>query len=403
VSPSDAVLRPDPIDTCLEVSHPVVIQQDLRLLFTRDVFAPPNPTLTRVLTPRDEGSLPRVLVFWDEGLAQAWPDMDARIRAWFDAWPQAARLVGDPLPVAGGERVKNDRTQLERVWAAIDAAHLCRHSYVLVAGGGAVLDMVGFGAATAHRGIPLVRLPTTSLSQADGGIGVKNGVNWFGKKNWLGSFAIPHAVVNDAEFLHRLPMRDRRAGLVEAVKVSLIRDAAFFDYIEAHASALAACVPGPFEAVVRTSARHHLEHIATAGDPFEKGSARPLDFGHWAAHKLEQMTGFALSHGDAVAIGLALDILYAERTGLLPPAVAARILAVLTGIGFVLYHPALAERDAAGRRVVLKGLEEFREHLGGRLTVPMIRAVGDKLDVHSMDAVHVDGAIATLEARYCHG
>lgn len=403
MSPSDAVLRPDPIDTCLEVSHPVVIQQDLRLLFTRDVFAPPNPTLTRVLTPRDEGSLPRVLVFWDEGLAQAWPDMDARIRAWFDAWPQAARLVGDPLPVAGGERVKNDRTQLERVWAAIDAAHLCRHSYVLVAGGGAVLDMVGFGAATAHRGIPLVRLPTTSLSQADGGIGVKNGVNWFGKKNWLGSFAIPHAVVNDAEFLHRLPMRDRRAGLVEAVKVSLIRDAAFFDYIEAHASALAACVPGPFEAVVRTSARHHLEHIATAGDPFEKGSARPLDFGHWAAHKLEQMTGFALSHGDAVAIGLALDILYAERTGLLPPAVAARILAVLTGIGFVLYHPALAERDAAGRRVVLKGLEEFREHLGGRLTVPMIRAVGDKLDVHSMDAVHVDGAIATLEARYCHG
>jgi 3-dehydroquinate synthase len=403
VSPSDAVLRPDPIDTCLEVSHPVVIQQDLRLLFTRDVFAPPNPTLTRVLTPRDEGSLPRVLVFWDEGLAQAWPDMDARIRAWFDAWPQAARLVGDPLPVAGGERVKNDRTQLERVWAAIDAAHLCRHSYVLVAGGGAVLDMVGFGAATAHRGIPLVRLPTTSLSQADGGIGVKNGVNWFGKKNWLGSFAIPHAVVNDAEFLHRLPMRDRRAGLVEAVKVSLIRDAAFFDYIEAHASALAACVPGPFEAVVRTSARHHLEHIATAGDPFEKGSARPLDFGHWAAHKLEQMTGFALSHGDAVAIGLALDILYAERTGLLPPAVAARILAVLTGIGFVLYHPALAERDAAGRRVVLKGLEEFREHLGGRLTIPMIRAVGDKLDVHSMDAVHVDGAIATLEARYCHG
>lgn len=403
MSPSDAVLRPDPIDTCLEVSHPVVIQQDLRLLFTRDVFAPPNPTLTRVLTPRDEGSLPRVLVFWDEGLAQAWPDMDARIRAWFDAWPQAARLVGDPLPVAGGERVKNDRTQLERVWAAIDAAHLCRHSYVLVAGGGAVLDMVGFGAATAHRGIPLVRLPTTSLSQADGGIGVKNGVNWFGKKNWLGSFAIPHAVVNDAEFLHRLPMRDRRAGLVEAVKVSLIRDAAFFDYIEAHASALAACVPGPFEAVVRTSARHHLEHIATAGDPFEKGSARPLDFGHWAAHKLEQMTGFALSHGDAVAIGLALDILYAERTGLLPPAVAARILAVLTGIGFVLYHPALAERDAAGRRVVLKGLEEFREHLGGRLTIPMIRAVGDKLDVHSMDAVHVDGAIATLEARYCHG
>lgn len=403
MSPSDTALPSMPTDTSLEVSLPVVIQQDLRLLFTRDVFAPHNATLTRVLTPRDEGTVPRVLVFWDEGLAHGWPDMDARIRAWFDAWPHAVRLVADPLRVTGGERVKNDRTQLERVWAAIDAAHLCRHSYVLVVGGGAVLDMVGFGAATAHRGIPLVRLPTTSLSQADGGIGVKNGVNWFGKKNWLGSFAVPHAVVNDAEFLHRLPMRDRRAGLVEAVKVSLIRDAAFFDYIEAHTSALAACDPEPFEEVVRTSARHHLEHIATAGDPFEKGSARPLDFGHWAAHKLEQMTGFTLSHGEAVAIGLALDILYAARIGLLPTATVERILAVLTGIGFVLYHRALAQRDATGRRVLLGGLEEFREHLGGRLTIPMIRAIGDKLDVHTMDAAHVDAAIAALEARAIHG
>lgn len=403
MSPSDLVPRSEPTDTCLEVSHPIVIRQDLRLLFTRDVFSPDNPILSRVLTPRDEGTAPRVLVFWDEGLAHGWPDMGTRIGAWFAAWPHVVRLVGDPVPVTGGERVKNDRAQLERVWAAIDAAHLCRHSYVLVVGGGAVLDMVGFGAATAHRGIPLVRVPTTSLSQADGGIGVKNGVNWFGKKNWLGSFTIPHAVVNDATFLHRLPMRDRRAGLVEAVKVSLIRDAAFFDFIEAHTAALAACDVEPFEAVVRTSARHHLEHIATAGDPFEKGSARPLDFGHWAAHKLEQMTGFALSHGEAVAIGLALDVVYASRIGLLPAATAERILGVLTGIGFVLHHPALAERSATGQRVLLGGLEEFREHLGGRLTIPMIRAVGDTLDVHTMDAVHVDGAIATLEVRFGHG
>lgn len=386
-----------------ELSLPVVIQQDLRLLFTRDVFAPDNAVLTRVLTPRDAGTPPRVLVFWDDGLAAAWPDMAGRITAWFDAWAPVVRLVAPPLAVPGGEQVKNDRTHLEHVWAAIDGAHLCRHSYVLVVGGGAVLDTVGFGAATAHRGIPLVRLPTTSLSQADGGIGVKNAVNRFGKKNWLGSFAVPHAVVNDADFLHHLPMRERRAGLVEAVKVALIRDAAFFDAIEAQVDALAVCTPGPLERVVRTSARHHLEHIATGGDPFERGSARPLDFGHWAAHKLEQMTGFALGHGEAVAIGLALDILYAERIGLLASPTASRVLAVLTGLGFVLYHPALAMRGAAGRRVLLDGLEEFREHLGGRLTIPMIRAVGDRLDVHTMEAAHVDGAIDTLEARYAHG
>jgi len=386
-----------------EVARPVVIRQDLRLLFTRDVFARDNATLTRVLTPRDAGITPRVLVAWDAGLAGAWPDMEARITAWFAAWSDAVRLVGTPIVVPGGERVKNDCATLETLWSAIDAAHLCRHSYVLVVGGGAVLDAVGFVAATAHRGIPLVRVPTTSLSQADGGIGVKNGVNLFGKKNWLGSFVVPHAVVNDAAFLHALPPRDRRAGLVEAVKVSLIRDAAFFDAIEAHVPALAAFEPEPFEAVVRVSAQHHLEHIATGGDPFERGSARPLDFGHWAAHKLEQLTGFAVTHGEAVAIGLALDVVYAERIGLLDAATASRVLAVLTGLGFTLYHPALEQRGPLGRRLLLDGLEEFREHLGGRLTIPMIRAVGDKIDVHEMDAAQVDAAIDVLAARHAHG
>lgn len=386
-----------------EIAHPIVIEQDLRLLFTRDVFAPDNPTLTRVLRPRDANLTPRVLAFWDTGLADPWPDLPARIGGWFEAHAGQASLIAPPVAVRGGERIKNDRAALEGVWAAIDAAHLCRHSYVLVVGGGAVLDTVGFGAATAHRGIPLVRVPTTSLSQADGGIGVKNGVNQFGKKNWLGAFAVPHAVVNDAAFLHRLPPRERRAGLGEAVKVALIRDAAFFEAIEAHTSALAAFEPESLEAVVRISAQHHLEHIATGGDPFEHGSARPLDFGHWAAHKLEQMTGFALTHGEAVAIGVALDVVYAERIGLLDAVTASRVLAVLTGIGFTLYHPALEQRRADGRRVLIDGLEEFREHLGGRLTIPMIRAIGDKLDVHEMDTAQVDAAIDTLAAHHAHG
>jgi 3-dehydroquinate synthase len=386
-----------------EISRPVVIEQPLRLLFTRDVLAPGNATLTRVLTPRDAGIVPRVLVCWDQGLAGVLPDMAARISAWFAAWKDVVRLAAEPVAVPGGEPVKNDRAALERVWAAIDAAHLCRHSYVLVIGGGAVLDMVGFAAATAHRGIPLVRVPTTSLSQADGGIGVKNGVNLFGKKNWLGTFVVPHAVVNDASFLHRLPPRDRRAGLVEAVKVALIRDAAFFEAIESRVDALAAFEPDALEAVVRVSARHHLEHIATGGDPFERGSARPLDFGHWAAHKLEQMTGFAVTHGEAVAIGVALDVVYAVRVGLLDERTADRVLDVLAAIGFELYHAALAVRGADGRRTLLDGLEEFREHLGGRLTIPMIRAIGEQVDVHEMDAAHVDAAIDTLAARYAHG
>ncbi len=385
------------------LSLPIVIQQDLRLFFSRKVFAPDNTVLAEVITPRDDGVVPRVLVFLDGGLEHAFPELPGEIVSWFEVHPGVARLVGKPHRVPGGEAVKNDFRQLDKIWSAVETARLCRHSYVVVIGGGAVLDMVGFGASTAHRGIPLVRLPTTSLSQADGGIGVKNGINYFGKKNWLGSFVVPHAVVNDAAFLHGLPPRERRAGLAEAVKVALIRDAAFFDAIESRVAALAAFEAAPFEEVVRTSARHHLEHIATAGDPFEKGSARPLDFGHWAAHKLEQMTDFAVSHGEAVAIGLALDLLYAVRIGLLASDTAERVLRVLSGLGFRLYHPALEERGEQGRRLVLDGLEEFREHLGGTLTIPMIRAPGDRLDVHEMDSAQVDASLDTLRARFGHG
>ncbi len=388
-----------PTHAATELSYPVVVRQDLRLLFTRDVFAPENRVLADVLARRDQDGPSRVLVCWDEGLEGVRPDLPRQIVEGFQAWRHAVQLVAPPVRVPGGEAVKNDPAHLQVVWSAIEAARLCRHSFVVVIGGGAVLDMVGFAAATAHRGIPLVRLPTTSLSQADGGIGVKNSINFFGKKNWLGSFAVPHAVVNDADFLHLLPMRERRAGLAEAVKVSLIRDRSFFESIERQAASLGACEPVAFEEVVRTSARHHLEHIATGGDPFEKGSARPLDFGHWAAHKLEQITGFTVGHGEAVAIGLALDVMYASRIGLLPQATAERVLRVLETLGFRLHHPALATRNAAGAPVVLDGLEEFREHLGGRLTITMIREVGEAVDVHAIDGRAMAGALRDIEAR----
>lgn len=382
------------------LSRSITLHYEHRLLFTRDVFAPENATLAKVLTPREPGEPVRVLVVWDAGLAEAFPGVEEKIRRWFAARSEALTLAGAPLAIAGGEQVKNDFRQLEAVWTAIEAARLCRHSYVVAVGGGAVLDLVGFAAATAHRGIPLVRLPTTSLSHGDGGVGVKSGVNFFGKKNWLGAFGVPHAVINDLEWLRGLPERERRAGLIEAVKVALIRDAAFFEFIVARAEALARFEPAAFEAVVGESARQHFEHIATSGDPFERGSARPLDFGHWSAHKLEPLSGFQLSHGEAVAIGIALDLVYAMRTGILPRETGERILALLQRLGFALYAPEVGERGPDGKRRVLEGLEEFREHLGGRLSIPMIRAPGERLELHAMDAAVVDAAIDELEARY---
>ncbi|MBL9202849.1 MAG: 3-dehydroquinate synthase [Opitutaceae bacterium] len=382
------------------LSFPITLRHEHRLLFTRDVFAPGNDALATLLTPREPGGTARAMVFFDAGLAAAFPDLAARMARWFEARPDRVRLEAAPVSVPGGEPVKNDFRQLERVWAAINDAKLCRHSFVIAIGGGAVLDLVGLGAATAHRGIPLVRLPTTSLSQADGGLGVKNGVNLFTKKNWLGSFAVPHAVVNDLSFLDGLPPRDRRAGLIEAVKVALIRDAKFYDFIAARVGALAKFEREPYEAVIRESARQHMEHIALGGDPFERGSARPLDFGHWAAHKLEQLSDFRVSHGEAVAVGMAIDLIYARRVGLLPEAIAEKILGVVQGLGFELFAPVRQIRRATGPQDMLDGLEEFREHMGGRLTIPMIRAPGDRLDVHEMDGPTVKAAFEELRERY---
>ena len=261
------------------------------------------------------------------------------------------------------------------------------------------MDLVGFAASTAHRGIRLVRFPTTTLSQGDGGVGVKNGVNYFGKKNWVGAFSVPDAVVNDFSFLRSLPQTQKRAGYVEAVKVALIRDRSFFEQMEERAEELARFEENVLEQVIRKSAALHLDHIASSGDPFEKGSARPLDFGHWVAHKLEQISDFRIGHGDAVAIGLAVDLTYSHRIGLIKRKTAERSLALLEKLGFRLYDDLLLAESNHGNRVILEGLEEFREHLGGELTITLVQGIGEGVEVHAMDKKEVLASVEDLRER----
>jgi 3-dehydroquinate synthase len=272
-------------------------------------------------------------------------------------------------------------------------------SEIFVIGGGAVLDLVCFAASTAHRGIRHVRFPTTTLSQGDGGVGVKNGVNYFGKKNWVGSFAVPFAVVNDFAFLESLPARERRNGIIEAIKVALIRDRAFFKQIEAMAGDLAALKQEALEQLIQRSAELHVEHIATGGDPYELGSARPLDFGHWAAHKLEQISKFTVAHGEAVAIGMAVDLVYSRMQGILDAETCERVLKLIESIGFATCSPYLMNTGRSGEPAILEGLEEFREHLGGELTVTLVPEIGTKVEVHEMNRVKILNAVVELQKR----
>lgn len=370
-----------------------------RILFTRDVFAPANTTVRDLLLLDHPNKVPKVLVFVDDHVATANPELIEGILAYARAHAEVLDLAGAPVLLPGGEPCKNDFSLVQQCWQAINDAGLDRHSYVFVIGGGATLDLVCFAAATAHRGIRHVRFPTTTLSQGDGGVGVKNGVNYFEKKNWVGSFSVPFAVVNDFAFLESLPERERRNGIIEAIKVSLIRDRAFFEEMERMAPALARLEQPALERVVQRSAELHVEHIATGGDPFELGSARPLDFGHWAAHKLEQITHFAVSHGEAVAIGMAVDLVYSVKKGILDAPTAKRVISLVKQIGFETFHPDLLAQGRTGEPAILEGLEEFREHLGGELTVTLVPKIGQKFEVHEMDRDLILEAVEDLRVN----
>lgn len=373
-----------------------------QVLFARGVFRA-NPgaegLLSRVLLQPPPARPPKVLVTIDAGVVASQPDLPTAVEASFHRLSPRVQLVAPPLILPGGEMAKEGLEQVTVVAEAIRKYHICRHSYVVAIGGGAHLDAVGFAAATAHRGIRHIRFPTTVLAQADSGVGVKNGVNYFGSKNFLGSFAPPFAVVNDLDFLANLPARDKRAGFAEAVKVALIRDAAFFADLERQADALATLEATAVESLVRRCAELHLRHIATSGDPFELGSARPLDFGHWSAHKLETLSEHRLRHGEAVAIGVALDTLYSVRRRALAAADGDRVLRLLERLGFRCWAPELALTDAHGQPRVLEGLEEFREHLGGELTVTLLDGIGQGVEVHELERAAILESLNALEAR----
>jgi 3-dehydroquinate synthase len=237
------------------------------------------------------------------------------------------------------------------------------------------------------------------LAQNDSGVGVKNGVNAFGVKNMLGTFEPPVAVINDSAFIDVLPGRDKRAGMAEAVKVALIRDRAFFQWLEEKAAALALFASEPLDRLIRHCALLHMRQISQGGDPFERGSGRPLDFGHWAAHKLEVLSDYELRHGEAVAVGIALDTRYSVLAGLLEEGEDERVRTLLERLGFTLWHEACEARGAAGERLLLSGLEEFREHLGGELTVTLLKEIGAGVEVHAMDHALIARAIEWLRPR----
>ncbi|MHC0066134.1 3-dehydroquinate synthase [Nostoc sp. UIC 10890] len=376
----------------------VAVTFNYEVYFTQNLFELKNPTLAQVVTADGETKPKKLIAVVDAGILKFQPELVKQLVAYTKFYAEVLAIAAEPMIISGGEAAKNDRTLVEQIHQQIEATGLCRHSYILAIGGGAMLDLVGYAAATAHRGIRLIRIPTTVLAQNDSGVGVKNGINAFGKKNFLGTFAPPYAVINDSAFLTTLDDRDWRSGIAEAVKVALIKDANFFDYIYSHSAALARRDMDTMQQVIYRCAQLHLEHIANSGDAFEMGSSRPLDFGHWAAHKLEHLTNYRLRHGEAVAIGIALDSTYSYLLGLLDCSEWQRILNTLSALGFTLYVPELAQNLSQLEHpdCLFRGLTEFREHLGGELTLMLLQGIGKGIEVHEVNLLLYREAISLL-------
>jgi 3-dehydroquinate synthase len=361
------------------------------VIFTRDAFGAQNPALCQAVSNSGR-KCNRALIVIDANVVNANPLLPEKIEKYAAHHDGIFEFADSPFIVRGGEICKNEPVEVGKIHALVEKHRLCRHSFILAIGGGAVLDTAGYAAATAHRGIRLIRMPATTLAQNDAGVGVKNGINAYGRKNYIGTFTPPHAVINDFDFLDTLPDRDKRAGIAEAVKVALIKDRRFFDFLYQKRHNLANFEHEVMEAMIIRCAELHIEHIR-GGDPFEYGAARPLDFGHWSAHKLEKLTGGDVKHGEAVAIGVALDSLYSYEIGNITEIDAKKILITLEDIGFDLHHWSLGWMD------IDKALAEFQEHLGGELTITLLKGIGKKEEVNRIDNAVMKKCIGILSAR----
>ena len=357
------------------------VRFEYKVFFTEHLFAIANPIFKNYLQTQKGDTIKKIFFVIDEGVVAHHNNLPQQIKAYFKG-QEGFALVPDLMIIPGGEGAKNTEKYFYKIIDAVNDWGIDRHSYIVAIGGGSILDLVGYAAAVSHRGIRHIRIPTTVLSQNDSGIGVKNGINFFGKKNFLGTFAPPVAVFNDSFFLTTLSAADWRSGMSEAIKVALIKDKAFFVWLEENADELASRNMEAMKYLVKRCAELHMQHIAGA-DPFETGSSRPLDFGHWSAHKLEQLTQFEIRHGEAVALGIALDTAYSYKVGWLTEEEAKRIIDVLLALQFSISHPLMnvEEEESA----LLKGLNEFREHLGGKLTIMLLEAIGKGKEVNEME------------------
>jgi 3-dehydroquinate synthase len=365
------------------------------IIFTTDIFNTNNKTIINILNKLNKNKK-KVLLFIDKNVYKTNDYLKTKIKEYIKTNENYINLVCDPILITGGEKIKNHYNIVKYAYKIIDTYKICRQSYVLAIGGGTLQDLIGFITSTAHRGIKLIRIPTTTLSQDDSGVGVKNGINFNNKKNFIGCFNTPYAVINDFNFLHSLKKENFIEGFSEAIKVALIKNKKLFYLIKNNTKEILNRNKIITEKIIYICAKIHAEHISKKGDPFELTSSRPLDFGHWSAHKIESLSKYKISHGKSVAIGIALDCTYSYIMKILKRSNWKNIINTLLNLKLPIYSKELSLTENNENKI-FKGLEEFREHLGGKLTITLIKNIGKKIETHHINKSIYEKSIKLLK------
>ena len=267
-----------------------------------------------------------------------------------------------------GERYK-DWTTLNRIYDALLERRCDRKTALIALGGGVVGDLAGFAAATYMRGIPFIQVPTTLLAQVDSSIGGKTGINHPLGKNMIGAFYQPRLVLADTQVLETLPPRELSAGMAEVIKHGLIRDAAFFAWLEQNMEKLLACDQDALAHAVRRCCE--IKAAVVAEDERETGVRALLNFGHTFGHAIESGLGYGKwLHGEAVAAGMVMAADLSRRMSLVAPADVERIIALLKRAGLPVAPPDIS----AERLLELMGVDKKAE--GGKLRFILLDGIG---------------------------
>ncbi len=300
-----------------------------------------------------------------------------------------AGLAATAIVCPPGESTKS-YAEFARVSDALIAARVERRDVVIALGGGVIGDLAGFCAASLRRGVRLVQIPTTLLSQVDSSVGGKTGVNSPHGKNLVGAFHQPSLVLADSGALDTLSPREFRAGYAEVVKYGLIDDRKFFDALEARWREVFSGGPARAEAIATSCAAKARFVVA---DEMEQGERALLNLGHTFGHAFESLTHYdsaRLVHGEAVAVGMACAFRFSRRLGLCPGQDAERVEAHLAAVGLptrICDIPGLdVDVDA-----VLSAMRQDKKVERGRLTFILAKGIGETFIGRDVDEASVRG------------